>query len=320
MNVTLYVVFGRGTENFPYEFSVIGPIEVTMGIMSQWAMNIVRISMCLMLLSLKEGRMWKWTFWILIAIQLSLIIAAICVQFAICRPLYAIWTFPPVPGAVCISQADMMLYAYIYHGKCQASLQVCDKRLGLTHCFTAFNIISDVIISTMPLIFIRKIRRSLSEKILLCGLMSTGLLATAAAVVFLATVLGTFSEHDAALTNIWFDIWSTLQLFLAVIAANLPCLKSPAHRLLVRWGCLRARATAADGSPDSFLSKMTSGSHFAAQLRELVLSDRKESNGPASSIAAILDQRSETTPRSRNASRGCTDVDGEMGAVETQKC
>lgn len=134
----------------------------------------------------------------------------------------------------------------------------------------------------MPLTFIYTIHRSLVEKMLLFGLMGAGLTATAAALVFLIALASCFGDCRDALFNLRLDICTSLQLFLGVIAANLPCLKAPVHGLLIRWGIVRpAEHPAAGGSPGSFLSKMTHGSHFAEQLYNLALSRHTRDNRSA---------------------------------------
>ncbi|KAF5705022.1 hypothetical protein FMUND_12283 [Fusarium mundagurra] len=225
-----YINHGRAIENYPRDLTIIGPIETAMGLIFFWALNVIRISMCLMLLRLKEERAWKWALRILIVLQVCLIIVATGVQMALCRPLSGLWA--PTPDTRCIPTEGF-------------------RRYWITHY--SFHIFCDVVISLMPLTFIYAMHRSLLEKILLCGLMGAGLAATAAALVFLIILVGSFG------------------LFLGVIAANLPCLKAPVHRILIQWGIVRrAKHPSADGrSPESFLSKMTYGSHLAEQLHDL---------------------------------------------------
>jgi hypothetical protein len=100
--------------------------------------------------------------------------------------------------------------------------------------------------------------------------MGTGLAATAAALVFLIILVKCFGVCKDALFNIRLDTCTSLQLFLGVIAANLPCLKAPVHHILIQWGIVRpAKHPSAGGSPESFLSKMTHGSHVVEQLHDL---------------------------------------------------
>jgi hypothetical protein len=72
--------------------------------------------MSLMLVRLKDSRKWVWPLWTLTAIQICLIIVATTVQLSFCRPISGIWN--PTPETKCISPEGMMIYAYIYSGKC----------------------------------------------------------------------------------------------------------------------------------------------------------------------------------------------------------
>ncbi|EXA28829.1 hypothetical protein FOVG_19594 [Fusarium oxysporum f. sp. pisi HDV247] len=243
-----YSKYGRAIEKYPHDPSIMGPIETAMGLLFFWALNVVRISMCLMLLRLKDERAWRWALRSLIVLQVCLIIVATCVQLACCRPLSGLWA--PTPDTRCIPTEDF-------------------RRYWITHY--SFHIFCDFVISLMPLTFIYAMHRSLLEKVLLCGLMGAGLAATAAALVFLIILVGCFGFCRDALFNVRLDICTSLQLFLGVIAANLPCLKAPVHHILIQWGIVQtAKHPSADGcSPESFLSKMTHGSHLAEQLHDL---------------------------------------------------
>jgi hypothetical protein len=172
----------------------------------------------------------------------------------------------------------------------------------------------------MPLTFIPGMKRTVLEKILLVGLMGFGLLATAAAVITLATVLGALENQTIASANVHLDLLSTPQVFLGVIAANLPFLKSPVHNLLLRWGVLGPRRHPADVSPDSLLTNMTNGSHFRRQLQQLGLhswagdKEQKESGVTSSCTAA----ESDGTRQDRNLSTGGSSLGTEATVVALQ--
>ncbi|KAH6843499.1 hypothetical protein B0I37DRAFT_218951 [Chaetomium sp. MPI-CAGE-AT-0009] len=246
--VFIYAKHGRAVERYPFDFSAVGPYEAAMGLLFFWALNVIRISMCLMLLRLKQERAWRWALGGLIVFQVCLIIVATSVQMALCQPLSGLWA--PTPDTRCIPVDGFRVY-------------------WITHY--SFHVVIDFVISLMPLTFIRAVHRSLLEKVLICGLMGAGLTATAAALVFLIVLAGGFGVCRDALWNIRFDICTTLQLFLGVIAASLPCLKGPVHHVLIQWGIVRpaSRSSSTDISPESFLSKMTRGNQFSEQLRDL---------------------------------------------------
>jgi hypothetical protein len=255
-----YIEGGRVIENYPRDPSIYGPIDTAMGLIFFWALNFIRISMCLMLLRLKYERAWKLVLRSLIVLQVCLIIVATGVQMALCQPLSGIWA--PTPDARCIPVVAFRRYWIIHY---------------------SFHIFIDFVISLMPLTFIYRMHRPLLEKMLLCGLMGAGLAATAMALVFLITLVQCFGLCNDALWNLRLDIYTTLQLFLGIIAANLPCLRAPVHHILVQWGIIRpAKHPAIGVTPESVLSQMTHGSHFAEQLNDFALSscgdDKKASN------------------------------------------
>jgi len=121
MDVILYRN-GRGVDNHVYDWSFVGPMEVTLGIIYSWAVNATRISMALMLLRLKQETAWRWSLQSLILIQICLVIVVTSVQLAICRPLSGVWA--PTPETRCIPQSGMMKYAYVFNGKWEASRRV----------------------------------------------------------------------------------------------------------------------------------------------------------------------------------------------------
>jgi hypothetical protein len=125
----------------------------------------------------------------------------------------------------------------------------------------------------MPVTFIYGMHRSLYEKILLCSLMGAGLAATAVAFVFLIILVKCFGVCNNAIWNFRLDICTTLQLFLGVIAANLPYLKAPVHNILIQRGIIwPVRHPTTGVSPETFRRRRTHGCHFAHQLHDLAIS------------------------------------------------
>ena len=116
VDAVLYSRFGRGVENYVYDLSIVGPVEVALGIVWLWGVNVARIAMGLMLLELKDEPSWRWPLRLLVILQVCLIIAATSVQLAICRPLSSVWS--PTPDAQCISNSGLLNYAYVYNGTC----------------------------------------------------------------------------------------------------------------------------------------------------------------------------------------------------------
>ncbi|KAH7150606.1 hypothetical protein DER46DRAFT_464259, partial [Fusarium sp. MPI-SDFR-AT-0072] len=238
---TLYS-YGRGVVGYAQPASIVGPLGATCGVLWFWSMNMVRISMCLMILPLKDSRRWKYPLWSLIAVQIGMIISATSINLAYCRPLSAAWE--PNPDAVCLEPWQMEVFAYTYN---------------------AFNIASDLILSLIPLAFIVKMHRRMREKILIGCLMAAGLLASVFGVLRFLTILTQFQDRNMAWSQTKTDILCGLEVMVAIIAASLPCLKAPTERTLRHFGLLHS-STNIDASPQSFLDEMAFGDHIRRQI------------------------------------------------------
>lgn len=107
--------YGRGVVGNPEPLSIVGPLGATVGVLWFWSMNVVRISMCLMILRLKDSRRWKGPLWSLIAVQVALALSATAVNLCYCRPLSAAWESDP--DAVCLKPSQMEAFAYTYNGE-----------------------------------------------------------------------------------------------------------------------------------------------------------------------------------------------------------
>jgi hypothetical protein len=95
----------------------------------------------------------------------------------------------------------------------------------------------------MPISFIWKLKRPLTERILICSLMALGLTAAAAAVV--KTIK--FSQEDNLSGDVMRNVltitlWCKLEELFGLVAACAPTLKRPAESLLRRLGILGGRA------------------------------------------------------------------------------
>lgn len=96
----------------------------------------------------------------------------------------------------------------------------------------------DLTLSLMPIRLIRTLNRSTSEKILICFLMALGLFATAVACAKMTT-FNDFGKGDPMQATIMPSLWAKLEEQVGIIASSLPCLKSPAEKMLKRFGILK---------------------------------------------------------------------------------
>ncbi|OCL04912.1 hypothetical protein AOQ84DRAFT_251615, partial [Glonium stellatum] len=182
-----------------------------------WTTTLIKVSVALTLLRIKRSKSWKRWMKIVIAIQVLIAISTNIIHFIQCRPMRASWD-PTTPGAKCWELKGAQVSLYI------AS--------GITF------IASDVGFSCIPIIFIRTLRRPLREKLILIFLMGLGLFASAVAVSKLRYVKFYGTSDDPYWDVISLCILGLLEQHIGIIAACVPCLKSPIERALQRLGLL----------------------------------------------------------------------------------
>ena len=96
----------------------------------------------------------------------------------------------------------------------------------------------DLSLSFMPIRLVRTLHRSMTEKILICFLMSLGLLATAVACAKMTT-FNDFGKGDVMQATIKPSMLARLEEIVGIIACSLACLRSPIEKLLRRLGIVK---------------------------------------------------------------------------------
>jgi hypothetical protein len=117
----------------------------------------------------------------------------------------------------------------------------------------------DFALATMPIKFLRTLHRPRSEKILVSCLMAMGLFATAVA-GYKMTLSRKVFLGDTLSTTVELSLWNRLEILVGVIAACLPCLKSPAEKALYQIGILTRKLDITMVSLDMSLKPQTSNS------------------------------------------------------------
>lgn len=107
--------YGRGIEGFSPDPWTVGPYIVADGVLWVWGLNIIRISVALLLLRLKDSPPWRMALWSVITVQACMLAVGTTMHLVMCRPITARWA--PTPEAKCIYAPHFMIYGYIYSGK-----------------------------------------------------------------------------------------------------------------------------------------------------------------------------------------------------------
>ena len=146
---------------------------------SGWAIGFTKISIACMLFRLQQDdRYWRVFLYLMMLVSLVIAVTTSAVLFSACRPVSAMWGHS-IPHAVCLP------------------MDVVSIGILLT---AAITILTDIVLSLLPLTFIIKIRRSLRERILIVCLMGLGLIAASASVCKIVLVSKT------NLTGMFLDI------------------------------------------------------------------------------------------------------------------
>lgn len=130
-----------------------------------------------------------------------------------------------------------------------------------------FTIASDFALSLLPVTFIRTLRRSLHEKVLIACLMGAGMAATGIAIVRLFLIMGYLGKGPTAWKNVEQDILWGMELTIGVLTASIPPLKAPMQRLLLSWGVLQSNP-GSGGSSKSFVDPVPNELHDTRQMRQ----------------------------------------------------
>lgn len=161
------------------------------------AICLLKISICLLLLRIKDSKVVKQVIYTIIAGLVLTNILPLIVLFAQCSPLKTFWE----PKA----------------GKCWTP----KVRIYSIYIQASYSVLTDLICSLMPIFVVYKLQIELREKVLICSLMSLGLIATICAAIR-ASSLGT-AVVDLSWDYCIAAIWANVELHLGVIAANLAC-------------------------------------------------------------------------------------------------
>ncbi len=190
-----------------------------------WGVAFAKISIALLLLRFKTTPLWRAFLYAMIAIQVGCALTANIIQLAQCRPIAASWD-PTIPGGQCW---DPMI--------AQRSVYV----LG------AIAAVTDVIFALIPISFLKNLQRPFRDKVVLTFLMGLGVF-TSAAVIVKLNFVGNFGKTgDVLWDTVDLAAWSVVEQQVGIIAACVPCLRTPFERILRRLGLLTRKTINGSG-------------------------------------------------------------------------
>lgn len=231
-----------------------------------------------MLLRIKRSTPWLVFLYTMIAMQIASCLASFFLLMLHCVPLSAVWD-PETPGAKCAKLEAAYASIYVSSG---------------------IGIATDIIFALLPISFIRKMQRPLREKLVLSALMALGLFAAAASVVKTTLVKHYGSTGDALWDSVDLNIWSTLEVQTGIIAACIPCLKSPFERVLDRLGLISKKGLSGYSGREGYLQYDDGRTHKLSGItRSSNPENRSNSMGAHSeeNILSPVELEGNSTPR-----------------------
>ncbi|KAL8805661.1 MAG: hypothetical protein Q9182_001805 [Xanthomendoza sp. 2 TL-2023] len=180
------------------------------------AIMFTKISICLFLLRINNDKFNKIFMYTLIS-ACVLVTALSCFLFlGICRPLRAHWDVG-VEGK-CLSKHQTMAVVASQGGS-PGSIALILVLLLLTR--PAFSVLSDLILATIPLFFLRNLQISRRTKLLLCALMSAGYVTAGCSLV--RTILSDrVLNPDLSWSDLTAAAWRATEVNLGILCANAP--------------------------------------------------------------------------------------------------
>jgi len=156
-----------------------------------WALVFAKISIAVMLLRiLGESLVWRWFLYLMIVFQVLIAATMNGFQLSLCAPISAVWDHT-VANPVCMSPTVA-----------QASI----------YATAAATILTDVILSAVPLTFITQLQRPLREKVAIAVIMGFGIVASCAS-IYKTTLVSRYGvTGDTLMDGVDLTMWSFLEM------------------------------------------------------------------------------------------------------------
>ncbi|KAH6611674.1 hypothetical protein C7974DRAFT_324223 [Boeremia exigua] len=182
------------------------------------ALCLIRVAVACSLLRFGAGLLWRNMLYFIIGLQVVTSSSYMVILFGQCTPMSANWE--TIPDIKCWDRTPITNYKW---------------------ALAAMYIVMDLTLSLMPIHLIRALHRSTTERVLVCVLMSLGLLATAVACIKMTTY-SSLGKGDVMQASIRPVMLTILEQIVGIIVCSLACLKGPVENELKRLGILKQRS------------------------------------------------------------------------------
>ncbi len=248
MIVALSPMLGTRPEYLPFSsVNQVAPLSLVAEITSTWSVALLKTSIAVMLLRFQRTQGWARFLYLMIGVQVVTAAFVTIMQSTRCIPIQGLWD-PTITDKRCWSEEAFMISLTV------ASVLV---------------IVTDVVYAAIPLTFLRHIRRSMHDRLIIGFLMSLGLFASAASVVKTVMVQRFNESDDHPGHGMSIALWASIEAQVGIIAACIPCLRAPFLRLLGRLGISTESSSGGTGGKSAWQSQSLSVGHANPKLTRL---------------------------------------------------
>jgi hypothetical protein len=180
-----------------------------------WGTGLIKISIALMLLKFGHTRGWRLFVYSIITLNFF---------FIAFMGVANIFNCTPVP-----SQWDMQ-GKYAMTKKCWPQT----ARTAVIYVPTACNVVSDIVLSLVPLTFLTKVQRPLREKFVIGCLLALGFIASALSIIRIPVQIDSNILEDPSASSVIAGMLTCAEGQVSFLAACVPMLRSSANRWLQR--------------------------------------------------------------------------------------
>ncbi|KAF2685835.1 hypothetical protein K458DRAFT_252464, partial [Lentithecium fluviatile CBS 122367] len=185
-----------------------------------WATGLVKISIAWMLLRFQRTQGWRYFVYGMIILNIFFICFLGIANIFNCVPYQSQWDFA---GRYSVAKGNKKCWPV-------------SAQQSTIYATVTVNVLSDVVLSLVPLTFLRKVQRPLREKIVIGCLLSLGIFASIFSILRLITQVAPTYLVEPGANGVFSGLMTCLETEASFIAACVPALRSSANRWIQKIG------------------------------------------------------------------------------------
>jgi hypothetical protein len=185
-----------------------------------WSTGLIKISIAWMLLRFQRTQGWRFFVYAMIFLNVFFICFLGIANIFNCIPVQSQWDFS---GTYSVAKGNKKCWPV-------------SAQNSTIYATVTVNVTSDIVLSLVPLTFLRKVQRPLREKVVIGCLLGLGIFASIFAIVRMITQVAPTYLVEPGANGVFSGLMTCLETEASFIAACLPALRSSANRWIQKVG------------------------------------------------------------------------------------